>query len=243
MAVFVGARFEREKFAHVFAQQLWKSLVQIGADGNVAFVARIVLRKFADHACLFVELIAFELHRAWLQGTVAGNHEPTQAGFARRRAASVKILPCRFQCRNVGGDPVGAVHALFELFQSPVQRGPLGIGIQEVVATAGTPGGIGAVINVDAPFCSLVRDPVDLFDILGRNAVVQNNIVVTERRDLRHDLAQMLVQSRKSAEIVVPFVGEIQADAILVDSGIAQLEVAVFGHVRPVRYQDDKGKS
>ena len=131
----------------------------------------------------------------------------------------------------------------FELLQSPVQSGPLRVGIQEVIPASGAPGRIGAVVDVDSPFGGLVGDGVDLLDIRGRDAVVQNDIVVAQRRDLRHDLAQMPVKPGKSAEIVVALVGEIQADAELVDSGFAQLQVALFGHMRPVRNQNDEGKS
>ncbi len=54
---------------------------------------------------------------------------------------------------------------------------------------------------------------------------------------------EMLVQPRVDTEIVVPRVGKIKTHRELVDARIAQRQVLLLGHQRPVGYQDGVGRA
>ncbi len=133
-------RSEGEKLRDIFAQQLREGLVQIGTYRDIALIAGVFLREFADHARLFVKTVTFKLHRAGLKRPVAGDYQPPETRLAGGSAASGKILDGRFQGRFVVGNPIGFIHALFDSVQTFFQDGQLFLCVQEVVPASRAPG-------------------------------------------------------------------------------------------------------
>ena len=153
-----------------------------------------------------------------------------------------EVAACGFEGGGRVDDPVGVVAARLHAVQVRVQLRKLFGRVEEVVPAAGAPRRVGAVAQVDAPFTSLVGDGADLAYVLAGDATVEHDVVVPQLRQARNQVLQLAIEARIDAEIVMPFVGEIQADGELVDARLAQGQVLLPGHERPVGNQDGVGQ-
>jgi len=61
-----GRSFDRQEPAYILPEQLRKSLVEIGADRDIALVAGVVLGELLNHAGVLFQPIALKHHRARL---------------------------------------------------------------------------------------------------------------------------------------------------------------------------------
>ena len=179
-----------------------------------------------------------ELHGAGLQGAIGRHHQEAQAGLAAGGPAVGEVAARGFEGGGRVDDPVGLVAARLHAVQLRVQLRKLFGRVEEVIAAAGAPRRVGAVAQVDAPLAGLVRNGADLAHVLAGDATVEHDVVVPQLRQARNQVLEMPVEARIGAEIVVPLVGEIQADGELVDAGLAQRQVLLLGHERPVGNQD-----
>ena len=61
--------------------------------------------------------------------------------------------------------------------------------------------------------------------ILAGDAGVEHDIVMAETPQRRDEFFEMAVEAGAAAKIVMPVVGEIEADGELIDAGLAQLRI------------------
>ena len=230
--------FDGQEPAHVLPQQFRKALIQVGADGDVTFVALVGGRELGDHLRAILQTVAMELHGARLQSAVRGDHQKAQAGLAAGRAAVGEVLSRGCQRAGRVDNPVGGIAALLHAVQSRVELRQLLGRTREIIAAAGAARRVGAVAQIHAPLASLVRYGLDLPQVLRGDAAIKHNVVVPQFGQPRDEVFQMAVQAGIDAEIVVAPVGKVQADGELVDAGGAQGQVFLLRHEGPVGDQD-----
>src|ERR1017187_7343527 len=106
-----GLHLDGEEAADVLPQQLGKTFVEVGADGDVTLVALVGGGELIDHRRAIFQPVALELHGARLQSAIGGDHPKTLSGLAAGCAAVGEVLAGGRERAGGGGKTIWGIAA------------------------------------------------------------------------------------------------------------------------------------